>query len=73
MRIKQVPKSERRKKCSESCLFITQLCLQSVFFLSLFSLYTTTLFIMLSGINTPAIINNQSNHSYHSYTVALIA
>jgi hypothetical protein len=51
--------------------FMTQLCLQSIFFLlSLY--YTTPLFIVLGGINIPTIIYNQSNPSYSSYIVTLI-
>jgi uncharacterized membrane protein YcaP (DUF421 family) len=41
-------------------------------FFSLFSLYTTILFIMLGDINANAIVYNQSNPNYHSYTVTLI-
>jgi hypothetical protein len=51
-----------------------QLCLQSVFsFLYLlFLYYSTPQFIVFGVINAPTILYNQSNLSYHSYTVALI-
>jgi hypothetical protein len=38
----------------------------------LFLHYTTPLFIVLDAINAPAILYNQSNPNYLSYTMTLI-
>jgi hypothetical protein len=58
----------------KAIFFITQLCLQSIFyFLSLLYLsYTTPLFIVLDDINTATNLYNQSNPNYSSYTTTLI-
>jgi hypothetical protein len=61
---------KERRECSEN-YFLYNLTVFAKCFLSLISLYTT-LFVVLGVINAPEILYNQSNPSYHSYTMTLI-